>query len=157
MQLHGWLVGLVLGGLGFVAGTWTRDGATTVVSSSSPPPPLTRVVAPPEARALPAPPSLTADEVRAILREELAQRDTPTSEAPRAPEPPTNEQVAAFDRANEIVDRALVVTTWTENDRARLREQWIHLTPAQLADLSRTVFPRINDGSLTVAFSGPIF
>jgi hypothetical protein len=95
--------------------------------------------------------TLTAEQVRAIVREELAGAREPTPE----PEPgivEAREQSAA--RAHEVVARAIDVGQWTEQDRSDLLAALRELDRAQADDVLAALFPALNDGRIRLTYDG---
>jgi hypothetical protein len=105
--------------------------------------------------------SLTAVELREILREELASlrpdraaiasADAP----PRAAPPPENTH--AFATASGLVEQALSAGVWTEKDAAALRHIRPALTSEQMVSLSKQLIPAINKQQVRVEGNGPLF
>jgi hypothetical protein len=110
---------------------------------------------------------VSADEVRAILRQELeALKPAPTApgavQAASAPEavvaraaptvPPASTEAA--ERALALVDARIDTGTWSEEDRRRLQAEAAHLTNDQLAGVLSKLFPAAQDGRLKLTYEG---
>jgi hypothetical protein len=94
--------------------------------------------------------SLDLDDVRAVVREEIAQQASP----------------AAVEREDQIhpdrlahVKGALVESMadgrWTNDDRERLRPMLTTMSRAELEDVFSTLFPAFNTGKLRLETDGP--
>ncbi|HTJ42427.1 MAG TPA: hypothetical protein VL463_10055 [Kofleriaceae bacterium] len=126
----------------------TAPAAPIVVSSApAPAPALARpiIVASPSSSS-----GLTADDVRAAVRAELAARgdDTP------APAPAPASDPSALARALELIAAADANGVWTDRDRDALRA--IPLDGAQHAQVMQTLFPLINGDRVRVETSGAL-
>ncbi len=89
---------------------------------------------------------LGADEVREIVRSELADT-APTREAPPAAD------AAALERARAAVDAGLADGRWTEDDRQRLRQELPALQQVQLDEVLALLFARLPQAK--VELDGP--
>jgi hypothetical protein len=98
------------------------------------------------------PTEILIDDLRRVVREELAARDSarPAASvgAPALPEPPTPEQTTAAVRANTTLDAAIARRTWTDADAAALREGFYSLTPDNQDELLRKFSVAVNTGRL---------
>jgi len=108
--------------------------------------------------------ALSADELRAILRQELqpvreaqradvaAEKDSPAAEAARLPG-----NAEAFQEAQHVVADALRVGVWGEHQAKALRDVRGKLTTEQLVALSRDLFPAVNEHRVRLEVRGPLF
>lgn len=94
--------------------------------------------------------TLTADQVRAIVREELAGVRKPDEPDPQVVEA-RDEDV---DRAHDLIARAIATGAWTEQDRDDLRAAVMDLERAQFDEVMSALIPAVNDGRLRLAFEG---
>ena len=94
-------------------------------------------------------PALTADDVRRVLREELAagRASAPLPASPVA-EVVTPAQAAAVSEAQSVLDTALARRTWTEADADGMRASFDKLSADQQADLLRQYALAVNQGRL---------
>jgi hypothetical protein len=141
--------GLVLAGLAVIGAfaLGTRFSASTERVEVHREPGTTRVVT--ETRTA-AGATLTAEQVRSIVREELATTREPAAPEPQAVE--AREQSAA--RAHEVVARAIDQGTWTEQDRDDLLTAMRDLDRAHADDVLAELFPALNDGRVRLTFDG---
>jgi hypothetical protein len=87
---------------------------------------------------------LTRDDLRAVIREELAAR----AESPVAAAPASDDGAAptpALATAHAAVDTGLHDGVWDERDREVLRAQLVHLRPAEIDEVLSPLFRAIND------------
>lgn len=111
--------------------------------------------------------SVQAEQVRAIVRGEIARvapcRTPPVESiaaaapaqvvmAPVAPERPAppDEAIEAHARALDRVDQAIARRAWGVADRDALRAELQSLTPEQTEDILRVLIPAINDGRVVL-------
>jgi len=107
--------------------------------------------------------SLSANELRAILRQELqplrdTQREETTgkkSSAEAEAQLPRNAE--AFQRARQVVAEALRVGVWTDRQASEFRTLKGSLTTEQLVSLSSQLFPAVNERRVRVDVNGPPF
>lgn len=96
--------------------------------------------------------ALTAEQVRAIVREEVAAAREPDAPAPDPQRVEAREQAAA--RAHEVVARAIEEGTWTEQDRDALRIAMNDLERAQVDEVLAELIPALNEGRMRQAYRG---
>jgi hypothetical protein len=149
-------------GAAFAAGRLTRPAAS--VSQPSPDETLALERARREleqARALAAltssaaRPGLSADELRATLREELAhlRNDEPPAEAaePRRDEPPRPvAQTPQFRKGVNLIDSAIQDHTWTPAHKEKLHLLFLNMDSAQKEELAIKLASSINAGEIHV-------
>jgi hypothetical protein len=100
--------------------------------------------------------------LRDELREVLAAVGTGT---PRGPEDraqaeeavQTQENREAFDAAYDIVENALTVGRWTDDDGHNFRHAMASLTSKQRQELLEFLLPAVNRGEIQVETVGPLF
>jgi hypothetical protein len=80
------------------------------------------------------------------VAERKTERGEPAEEPPHLSGP---EAIAAFEGANELVDQALVRTTWTEQDREQLHHFAGRMDPQSFGELLGRLARSVNDGKLT--------
>lgn len=98
------------------------------------------------------PGGLTAETVRAIVREEIAGAD-----GARAARADDAEESPGFAPALDFVEAALARGVWTSSDRDGLRAQLSGLTRAEVESLFAMVVPAANQGRLRVdGINGPL-
>jgi hypothetical protein len=111
------------------------------------------VAAPPVMQAVAGAPGLTRDDIRAVVREELAQR---AGEAAPVAEvsPERAEQVkTAVAAAHQAVVDGVAHGVWGERERAALRPQLTQLGPAETREVLTPLFQAIN--AQRVQLDGP--
>jgi hypothetical protein len=152
MKTIAWMVGaLALAAIGFYAGTTLPRERGPSRGPSAPPPVLVREVA--------VGGGLSAQDVRDVVREELAARPAvvPTPKAVV----PTPEQVArsaeAHARARRVLDDAIAAGRWTDDDARTVGHLLGSLTPDDALDLYQTLFPALNDGTVRAEITGAPF
>jgi hypothetical protein len=95
---------------------------------------------------------ISVDELRRVVREELAAHDASRARAVDAPredaEQPTPAQVVATAEAQAVLDAALARRTWTNGDAEALRERIDELTADQRMELLRKFSVAVNQGHL---------
>ena len=99
--------------------------------------------------------SASADEIRTMLREELAQRVTAAPTA--AVDEPDAEPTPQSTELQGLVDRALASGRWTQGDRAAALALFPALRPDERRTISRLVYTAVNAGRLRVESEGPPF
>lgn len=103
--------------------------------------------------------NLTAEDVRRVVREELAARGTATGAGtrPEATLPPIPEtiapetaakQFAAAAQAQSVLDGALARRNWTEQDADGMREVFNTMSPDQQGEFLRQFAMAVNQGRL---------
>lgn len=102
-----------------------------------------------EQRIMPHTHGLDPDEVRDIVRTELAARPT-HDEPPRAPADPD-----ALARAREAVDQGLADGTWSEQDRDRMRAAIPALDQQQVDDIMSALIMKLDSGTVRIELVGP--
>jgi hypothetical protein len=153
------IVALVCGGVGVVAGRGQRP-------SAAPAPPVREVVraVPGESRVVVTPgapgldPEALQDDIRELLREELAERDGPDGDtAVEAAVAPTTDNLAAAERGQDVVASAIAAGHWTEADAIELRALALEMTQGQREEVAHTLVPAINRQELRLDYAGPPF
>jgi hypothetical protein len=94
--------------------------------------------------------TLTAEQVRAIVREELSTAHEPAEPELQVVE--ARERSAA--RAHDVVARAIDQGRWTEQDRDDLLTAMRDLDRAQADDVLAQLFPALNDGRVRLTYDG---
>jgi hypothetical protein len=91
---------------------------------------------------------LTREDIRAVVREELAQHAGPAAEARDAAEAVSPERAAqvhaAVVAAHEVVTDGVARRTWGDRERAALRVQLVQLGPAETHEVLTPLFQAIN-------------
>jgi len=107
---------------------------------------------------------LTADELRLVVREELAaamntSRADPVAlgETAAPTEAPTPAQEAALMRANQLVAAASSRRQWTDDDADALRAELRTLTPEQQGEVLRQYAVAVNEGRIVPQGDRPPF
>jgi hypothetical protein len=139
----------------FLAGRMTAPGAV-----EHPPAAVTRGPAMPGCAATTSP-ALTADTVRAIVREELTAHapEPAPAPAPASTEPSRDkeEMAGALEHARGVLTQRMADGRWTDEDREALREAMRGLQPTQAREILSVLFPAINSGKLVLeTVDGPI-
>jgi hypothetical protein len=93
--------------------------------------------------------SISLDDVRAVVREELAH--VPAAQVVDAA-PVIDE--ARLSRARSALDEGMVDGRWTEEDRERLRPLFASLPRAEGEQILSTLIPAFNAGRLRLEFHG---
>ena len=104
---------------------------------------------PPTAAAAAAPRGLSADEVRRIVRDELA--NAPARAAGEAATDKADAEAGdpdALARAHEVLAAGMADGRWSIEDRAALRQAIVRLARPQIDEIFATLFPAINAGQL---------
>ena len=95
---------------------------------------------------------LTAEDVRRVVREELATLGSVSAEAKQAvqPLPPqvTAQQVAAASHAQSVLEGAIARRAWTEQDADAMRDAFPDLNGDQQSELLRQFAVAVNQGRL---------
>lgn len=157
-RARAWLAGAAIAAAGFWLGT-TRAATPAPAPAAAPiasapvraVPVRSPVVGPPGAS------SVTADQIRAIVRDELAEAgraDAADAAGDRADAPaspvPDADQAAAVADAVATVDAAVAAGRWTDADVARLRAALPRLGRAELDRVLGPLFVAINDRRVVV-------
>jgi hypothetical protein len=146
MPMRSVLIALATGIVGLAVGFLIgRDGGGDVAPAS-----------PPVTMALPAghdPAAFTLDDVRRVVREELAARATSGAAAATAPaagavKAPDAAQAAAASQAASTLESALTRRSWTEADSDALREDFAKMTQEQRSEWLRQFSMAVNQGRL---------
>jgi hypothetical protein len=91
---------------------------------------------------------LTREDIRAVVREELAQHAAPSPEARDAAEAVSPERAtqvhAAVVAAHEVVTDGVARGTWGDRERTALRVQLVQLGPAETHEVLTPLFQAIN-------------
>jgi len=144
-----WLRGM-LGAAALLLAFWA---GTRVAPRPAPPAPV--FAEPVAARAaLPAPVTvggITRDDVRVVIREELARADRAAT-APAEEAAPDPAEAAAIEQAHAAaataIDQGIEDGVWNEADRHALRLQLVHLGPEETKEVLSPLFQAINDQRL---------
>jgi hypothetical protein len=97
----------------------------------------------------PAVQALTAEDVRRVVREELAAQGGGTVAAASTPTaPPSAAQAAAASTAQSVLQTAIARRSWTEADADEMRATFDQLTPDQQAEILRQYAVAVNQGRL---------
>lgn len=93
---------------------------------------------------------LTAEDIRRVVREELAARyaSSQATNAPAVPEPPTAAQSAAASQAQSVLETAIAKRNWGDTDAEALRAVFDQLSPDQQAEVLRQYAQAVNQGRL---------
>src|SRR5712691_7871855 len=145
------LVSAVTGGVGVWAGRRAVPVSTTVTTSPAERAP--RECQPVPAQIVAPDPATYVDDMRKVLREEVARElDTRAKAQDGGPATDnvgaTPEQLAVFTNAFDLVRSARVARHWREEDRDRLRVLIHQLTPEDRTEIMRTVAPALNSGEM---------
>lgn len=96
------------------------------------------------------------DEVRRVIREELARAATRTPDADDEPaEEPPRDRTAAVAQAHAALDTGMADGRWTDDDRARLRGTLAELSPAEADVIFDKLLLALNAGQLQPEAHGP--
>jgi len=93
---------------------------------------------------------LTPDDVRRVIREELARRDgSPEIPAPPAPATiPNAKEAAAASQAQSVIEAAISRRAWTEADADAMRDVFPAMNPDQQGEVLRQYSQAVNQGRL---------
>jgi hypothetical protein len=98
---------------------------------------------------------ISLDDLRRVVREELAARDAGSparsvvaAAEPAAASPPTPEQTAAAANAQRVLDAAIARRLWTDSDADQLRAHFYSLSPDQQDEILRNFSVAVNQGRL---------
>jgi hypothetical protein len=164
MTLRTWLVPVATGVLGVVIG-WrllprAEAPAPAAFAASSTVPESSRM--PEDFRVTSG--GLSADEVRTVVREELAaalqgSRAVPLASGEGAAQasPPTPAQDAALLRASQLLAGAISRRQWTDNDADTLRNELHTMTPEQQGEVLRQYATAVNQGRIVPQSDRPPF
>jgi hypothetical protein len=96
--------------------------------------------------------SPTPDQIRAIVREELAaSRDEHSvAEAPAVVEA----RQQSVDRGHAVIAHAITAGVWSEQDRDNLRQAIARVNREQADQLLSELFPALNDGRVKLDYRG---
>jgi hypothetical protein len=137
--LCGLVAGIGLGG-GYLLGHGdSREVRTVVVEPSAPRDVTIRTEG-----------AIDVEQLRAVVREEVARLRAPTPEAPAAAAQPS----PSLERAHALVNARLQSGVWTEDDRRALQSELASMTQAEVEEVLATVFPAMNDGRLRLTYDG---
>ena len=127
--------------LAFGAGLYLARPAAPARAPAPAPAIAERVVV--ERPGLPAPRGPSLDEIRAAVREEMAQR---TGDEPPAAPPVRSEEAtrAAVAKANAAVAEGIRRGVWSERERGELRAQLAQLGTAEVHEVLSPLFQAIN-------------
>ena len=97
-------------------------------------------------------PGLTADDVRRVVREELAARGSVAADVKPAalplPPPVSAQQVAAASQAQSVLEGAIARRAWTEQDADAMRAVFPDLNGDQQSEILRQYAVAVNQGRL---------
>jgi hypothetical protein len=101
---------------------------------------------------------LSADDLRTIVREERCPPPptTPVATAERAKDLPAIDP-QGFERAQEIVDRALATGAWGQAETTEFRTLLPRLSTEQRDELMRELLPSVNAQKVKLNVVGPLF
>lgn len=147
VQLAGALALVALGG---VAGYTVR-----VPAAAPPPKPVATAAVAPRPLSVVAAAGPSADELRAIVREELAatRADSPADERAAQP-PPSEAALRAVADAERHLDGAVVAGVWHDGDRATFRALLAEVPEAERGRLIARLAQSINEGKIHFETSG---
>jgi hypothetical protein len=97
------------------------------------------------------------DEVRRVIREELARGGTAQVQAAAEPaqvQETEGESEVALDDARVVLDTGMADGRWSDEDRARLRNAMATLPPRQTAELFDKLLLALNSGQLQADVHG---
>ncbi|MBA3500193.1 MAG: hypothetical protein H0T65_07470 [Deltaproteobacteria bacterium] len=94
------------------------------------------------------------DEVRAVVRDELAQSRTDDNVARPTDDKPVIDD-ARLARATTALDQGMSDGRWTADDRDRLRLVLQTLSQAEMEQVAIRLFPALNSGKLQLVGAGP--
>lgn len=162
MSLRDWLLPAATGIAGLVAGLLIGGGETEQRSVASP---STAVFPGTRETATSAPPtSVTLEDLRRVVREELAAH-LPEAQGQPAPQPRFEnstatseaEQQAAATQARAMLDAALARRSWTEEDRHAILPHVMAMSPAQREEWLLQYVQAVNQGRLVPDSERPPF
>jgi hypothetical protein len=148
MTPRNWFIPIATGVVCLAAGMFIARGSGEPATHGTTLPERRDAVASPQAT------GFTLEDVRRVVREELAARqDTAPGAAGAAQrqaaiEPPTGEQITAAAQANTILEAAIGRRSWTAADAEALRRDFDAMNPDQQAELMRRFSLAINQGRL---------
>lgn len=142
-RLQAWWIPAATGVAGLAAGLFLGgrdDGPAPTATPGGAP--ETAIVAPQSA--------LTAEDIRRVVREELAtRRSTELAAAgPSRPEPPSAAQSAAGSQAQSVLETAIARRQWGETDADAMRAVFDQLTPDQQSEILRQYAQAVNQGRI---------
>lgn len=155
---RGWVAGWVVS---LAAAGWLGHHLADGSRASSVPAPAAPIEASPAARAAPAA-GLGADQIRAILRDELARQLAdlqPHAGAANPTEPPGDagapaglspELQAKADEAAAVIDRATAAGQWSNDERLQFETATQGLPPRAVFALQRQVIAAVNLGRISL-------
>jgi len=160
MAMPRWLVPAATGLAGLVAGflIGVRVSEPPSAVEASP-----RLVVLPGASGtqLPSAEPVTLDDLRRVVREELAAlpdgTGAPADGNDGASALPTLEQNQAAGHASAVLDAALARRSWTESDREALAERFADMSPAQRDEWMQKYAQAVNQGRLVPDSEGTPF
>jgi hypothetical protein len=150
MNRASWWIPAATGIAGLAAGYWLAGRAAdppAMPGERAPERPAVVAVAPIDA------PGLDAEDVRRVVREELAAHrasaDAPRGSPDSSPaDPPSQAQAAAATQAEALLRGALARRSWTEADADALRSLTHELPPDRQAEILRQLAVAINQGRI---------
>lgn len=147
--------GLVIGALAIVGGF--AVGRFTTGSSSVPTRTERIVERGPQRTIVEHAVGLDMDDVRRVIREELARGGTgqaqPAVEPAQAQEAEGDSEVV-LDDARVVLDTGMADGRWSDEDRARLRDAMASLSPQQSDELFEKLLLALNSGTLQADVHG---
>jgi hypothetical protein len=141
-------------GVAGVAVGWLLAPAATVPSGPAAAGPVAQSASP-QADPVISPPAISLDDVRRVVREELAADDARSAPAPHGPEPlagdsdpPSPAQTAALARAGLVLDGAASRRQFTDADVDALRAEFRQLSAEQQVEIMRRYAMAVNQGRI---------
>jgi hypothetical protein len=148
MKARLWLMPVAAGLAGFGAGHFVGRNAGDAAAA---PPQFSK--GPLSAATSASSPAVTLDDLRRVVREELAARGAsgpsgPEARVPEAATVPDAAQTAAATQASQALDVAIAKRTWTEADAQVLQDQFMRMAPEQRIEWLRQFAVAVNQGRL---------
>jgi hypothetical protein len=154
MSLRDWLVPAATGLAGLAAGFLIAENRSMPAIPAVILPHVTEDVADARPAAVP----VTLDDLRRIVREELAaMRASHGPEAQESAAESPADQDAAATQARAVLDAALSRRSWTETDREALAHQFVLMSPAQRDEWMQKYAQAVNQGRLIPDSERPPF
>ncbi len=94
--------------------------------------------------------ALTTEDIRRVVREELAAQRPAVPDAPgdSRPPSPTSKQAAAGSQARSVLETAIAKRQWAETDADAMRDVFDQLSPDQQAEILQQYAQAVNQGRL---------
>jgi len=161
MALPGWIVPAATGVAGLVAGFLIGGRASEPPATADASPHLVVLPGADSATQLPSAEPVTLDDLRRVVREELAALPAGTIERAGANDAASGVSVAqqnqAASQARAVLDAALSRRSWTDTDREALAQQFADMSAAQRDEWMQQYAQAINQGRLVPDSEGPPF